>query len=83
LHLANFLHLHEARLIDSAEIERDVAVLGNKVIELLKSLPDNEFALSVAFQKQELAGKPLVHFAGDLEREKFRSLGEFIRQAPT
>lgn len=78
LHLANFPGLHEARLISIEKMERDVEVLGAELLKILASFPRDEHALRSAFQRGELAGRPIVNFSGYLGREKFRALQEFI-----
>lgn len=78
LHLSNLPGLHEARLISIEQIEEDVEVLGTELLEILESFPRDEHALRSAFQRGELAGRPIVNFSGYLGREKFRALEEFI-----
>lgn len=78
LHLINFSGLHEARLISTKHIEQDVEVLGTELLKILECFPRDELALMSAFQRGELAGKPIVNFSGYLGREKFRALEEFI-----
>lgn len=78
LHLANLSGLHEARLISVEEMQRDVEVLGTGLLKVLESFPRDEQSLRSAFQRGELAGKPIVNFSGYVGREKYRALEEFI-----
>jgi hypothetical protein len=78
LHLANLSGLHEARLISAEHMERDVEALGTELLKILEGFPRDEPALRSAFQRGELAGRPIVNFSGYLGREKYRALEEFV-----
>jgi hypothetical protein len=78
LHLANLPGLHEARLISVERVEQDVGVLGAELLKILECFPRDDHSLKSAFQRGELAGRPIVNFSGYLGREKFRALEDFI-----
>lgn len=78
LHLANFAELVESRLIDTSKLEQEITVFGDQLRALLASFPRDERSLRDAFERDELAGKPIVYFANVFERDKFNALKQFV-----